>query len=98
MNNPLENSKYIKGTNTYWKLKGLVRELLENETECLVCGGNEKLEPHHVIKCSNHEHLYIDGNNLIVLCHKCHSKYHRQNNPDNVNIKSLIEFVKENHK
>lgn len=93
MENPLEESKYIKGTNTYWKLRGLVQDLLETENKCLICGSNKDLEPHHVIKCSNYERLYVDEDNLIILCHKCHSRYHREN-PDDVNIKSLIEFVK----
>ncbi len=95
MDNPFEQRRDIRGTKTYWKLRGLVRELLESESECLVCGSRNDLEAHHVIKCANHEYLYVERDNLVCLCHKCHSRYHQQN-PDSVNIKTLVEFAKKN--
>ena len=46
---------------------------------------------HHVIKCENNEVLYLNPDNLIVLCNRCHTEYHR--NYSKANPKTLIEFT-----
>jgi hypothetical protein len=56
----------------------LIKERVRRKTRCLGiiklccvnCGGNEKLEFHHIT---------YEPNNYIVLCKKCHSVEHRKN-------------------
>ena len=52
---------------------------------------SKDLTVHHVIKCKNNEVLYVNPENLIVLCDKCHSAYHQKYS--DVNPKTLIEFI-----
>ena len=72
--NPLEKRKFTKGTKTYWKFQAIANELLQEQKEYSICGLSKKLEVHHVIKCESDEVLYVNPDNLIVICHKCHIK------------------------
>lgn len=92
--NPLEKRTFKKGTSTYWKFMGIANELLLEQKECCVCGSGNDLVVHHVIKCESNEVLYVNPDNLIVLCSKCHAAYH-QKYADNVTPKTLVEFILE---
>ena len=89
--NPLEKRKFKKGTATYWKLKGIVNEALQEQNKCCICGYEKNLVVHHVIKCESDEVLYVNPDNLIVMCNKCHATYHRIYSE--VNPKTLVEFI-----
>lgn len=88
---PLERGKFKKGTQTYWKFRGIVDEMLQQHEKCSICGSKKDLVVHHVIKCENNEVLYLNPDNLIVLCNRCHTEYHR--NYSKANPKTLIEFA-----
>ncbi len=89
--NPLEKRTFKKGTQTYWKLRGIADELLQQQKKCSICGSEKDLTVHHVIKCENNEVLYVNPDNLIVLCSKCHAEYHQKYYE--TNPKTLIEFI-----
>ena len=68
----LDYAKYLK--TPHWKK---VRDLKLKECghKCQLCGSKVRLEVHH----NSYKHLWIEGlymNDLVVLCHKCHSKFH----------------------
>lgn len=80
----------IKSAQTYWKLQAWARDLLENHNECVICGSNEKLEPHHIIKCKKTNPIYFSQDNGVVICHSCHTMYHRKYSE--VNPRTFLEF------
>lgn len=89
--NPLEKSRFRKGTQTYWKFREIANELLQEQSKCRICGSQKDLVLHHVIKCEHDEILYINPDNIIVLCNACHAEYHR-NYPE-ISPESLIDFI-----
>ena len=83
-------SRKIRGSQIYWKRKSWVRELFWKYSECEICKTKEELEPHHIIKTDKTKELYYDLNNGVLLCHRCHSLYHRKF-PE-INPSTLLEF------
>ena len=79
----IKQLKYNNGflSSIYWKI---VRDyiLWKNHYRCVLCKNKEQLNVHHR-DYENHglEHLYLDD--LIVLCQKCHSDYHKIKKRDN---------------
>ena len=65
--NPLEKRTFKKGTQTYWKLRGIADELLQQQKKCSICGSEKDLTVHHVIKCENNEKFLIDYELLKVM-------------------------------
>ena len=62
----------------YWKLKAWARDLLCEHDQCVICGSESNLEVHHIIKCDRKNPLYFSPDNGVVICHSCHSMYHRK--------------------
>jgi len=61
--------EYLK--TKYWG--SLSKELKGKKGKCQVCSSAEKLEVHH----NNYKYLFLETeDDLTVLCHKCHSKFH----------------------
>lgn len=83
-------SRKIRGSQIYWKRKSWVRELFWKYSECAICKTKEELEPHHIIKTDKSKELYYDLNNGVLLCHRCHSLYHRKF-PE-IKPSTLLEF------
>jgi hypothetical protein len=50
---------------------------IEMEDACSICGYVDNLRIHHIIPFS--EFGKHSGDNLIILCHKCHKDVHRNN-------------------
>ena len=46
----------------------LRKKILVRNPVCAVCGGNKKLEVHHIKPFHLHRSLELDPTNLIVLC------------------------------
>lgn len=69
------------------------RIVLNNDKSCICCGGDKKLEVHHIFQKSEYPELVDDPDNGAVLCHWCHKKYHSYF-PEEVNPKTLLEFLK----
>ena len=44
--------------------------------ECEVCGGKQNVEAHHIIPAKHTPEDFLDIENLIVLCKKCHKLVH----------------------
>ena len=83
-------SRKIKGSQVYWKRKSWVCELFWKYSECAICKTKDELEPHHIIKTDKSKELYYDLNNGVLLCHRCHSLYHKKF-PE-INPSTLLEF------
>jgi hypothetical protein len=68
-----EYNKYLKSD--YWI--GIKEQVLERDSyKCRLCGSKECLNVHH----STYNNLYNeDLNDLITLCKRCHSNYHKKN-------------------
>lgn len=80
----------IHSAQVYWKLQSWARDLLEEHKKCVIYGSDEKLEPHHVIKCKNTDPLYFSPDNGVVICHNCHKMYHRKYT--DINPRTFVEF------
>lgn len=80
----------IQSSQKYWKLQSWARDLLSSHDECVICGANEKLVPHHIIKCENTNPIYFSQDNGVVMCHSCHRLYHRKYS--DVNAHTFIKF------
>lgn len=67
------------------KLKFIRSQLIRNNgRHCQDCGGmfpKKKLELHHVVPVCDRPDLITDMENLRILCHECHMKYHRRQRP-----------------
>ena len=51
------------------------KDVLErDEYTCQICGGNEKLEVHHIKPYAGYKNLRTTVSNGITLCEKCHKK------------------------
>lgn len=67
--NYMDYNAYLK--TEYWKSKS--QKLKIKIGKCQACSSTEKLEVHH----NNYDCLFGETElDLIVLCHKCHSKFH----------------------
>lgn len=44
---------------------------------CIRCLSSENVEIHHIISFSIDQTKYIDPNNIVPLCRKCHREYHK---------------------
>ena len=72
---------------------------LENQPTCAACGGNKKLEVHHVKPFNENPELELDLNNLITLCESknngvvCHLLFGHLGNYRSINI-NVVEDAK----
>jgi len=71
-----KNPKYgvnreLRRDNRYRKIK---KHLFEVYTRCQICGSTKNLEVHHIVKPKGDESLFLDLNNLLVVCKKCHKR------------------------
>jgi len=57
------------------RVKQWTKEII-SRGECEMCGGNEALEAHHIIKWADYPQGRIDIRNGMCLCHKCHTEEH----------------------
>ena len=74
----------------YWKLKAWARDLLDEHHQCVICGGDDNLEAHHIIKCDSKNPMYFSPDNGVVICHSCHNMYHRKYRE--INPRTLVMF------
>ena len=88
--NPFEQVKEYKGTSSYWKLQDNINKKLMDTTKCEICGRTEDLTVHHIIPCKNYERLYVNKDNLIVICQRCHNEYHKKYKK--INPSTLLKF------
>lgn len=70
-------------------------KLIEKSDKCIACGSRKNLEPHHIIPCHVYDELFLDENNLALLCTSCHNRYHKICFP--INRETLDEFCKKRH-
>lgn len=52
--------------------------IAEANNQCLICGGDNKLEVHHLYAFNLRPDLAFDKNNIVVLCNKCHKNFHSE--------------------
>ena len=53
-----------------WAIKIKIRD----QSVCQVCGSNEDLEAHHIMRVSKYPHWKYNMDNGITLCSICHEK------------------------
>ena len=73
----------------YYDLQNTIMKL---KKECFICGCKQDLEPHHIRKVKQNNKQYSEENNVVMLCHKHHKRYH--NHYKKVNSKTFAEYVK----
>lgn len=84
----------INGLKYHWKFQAVVKKQLEQNKTCFICGTKKDLDIHHIKQCKSYDEEYYNPNNIIVICRDCHKKYH-QKYPDNVNVKTFMEYTKD---
>ena len=53
------------------------RKTILSKGKCEKCGARKNLEAHHIIKWADHPKGRIDIKNGMCLCHRCHTKEHK---------------------
>lgn len=75
------------------------KEHLEKESKCRACGGNKKLEVHHIKPFNQHPELELDPNNLITLCESknngvnCHLLFGHLGNYRSINPNVIQDVI-----
>lgn len=72
-------------------LSDWAEKVINRDTHCVLCGSRQNLEAHHVFKVNMYDDAYLDINNGVTLCRKCHSLYHEKYGLD-CNLKNLLEL------
>jgi hypothetical protein len=60
----------------YWQIISSYKKLLSGN-KCQLCGSKERLQTHHN-DYKNRGSEYKNLNDLVVICNKCHSKFHNK--------------------
>lgn len=70
-------NKHYKGflNSQEWKTISEARKKMDGN-KCTRCGSSNRLEVHHMSYYLHPQKGLLDLNNLITLCHKCHSSTH----------------------
>lgn len=89
-----QTRKNLQGQKYHWKFQGAVKQILDENHECFICGAKENLDIHHIKQCKSYNEEFHNPNNIIVLCHKHHLDYHHRY-PEEVNVKTLLEYTKD---
>ena len=83
----------------YYEFQHLIPKLISKQNgKCFVCGEEKNLEPHHLKKVKPGNSKYSDENNVIILCRKCHNKYHQKYNKKQnggINPKTFMIFKRD---
>lgn len=67
----IEYKRYLE--TDYWK--GIRQKIKKKNNRCQLCSSRERLEIHH----NNYDCLFLETeDDLTVLCHRCHSKFHNK--------------------
>ena len=69
----MDKTKF-RGSST-WKHKR-AEILARDKNQCVICGGTEQLQVHHIYRLDTHPTLKLENSNLISLCKTCHNKAH----------------------
>jgi 5-methylcytosine-specific restriction endonuclease McrA len=86
--------KNLQGQQYHWKFQSVVKDLLDENPECFICGAKENLDIHHIRQCKSYNEDFYNPNNIVVICHEHHLEYHHTY-PENVNVKTLLEYTRD---
>ena len=64
------------------------------DKNCVICGSKQNLDAHHIFKVNKYDDAYLDLNNGVALCEKCHNRYHNKYGLD-CSIKNLLELKRQ---
>ena len=92
-----KQERNVNGGKYYWELQDWVNKLFMTYNKCPICGSKKDLEPHHIIQVKPYDKLYSNTKNGIILCKKCHRKYHEEYG-SNINPGTLLKFGLDNFK
>lgn len=87
-----KQKRLIGGGKYHWKLQDWVNKLFIKYDRCAICGSRHDLEPHHVTRVKPFDKAYVSLDNGIILCKKCHRKYHESYG--DINAYTLLEFAR----
>lgn len=54
-----------------------IRSINRNLFCCIHCGSKDNIVIHHIIGYSKDPSKFLDPNNIVPICEKCHIEYHR---------------------
>ena len=83
----MNESGNVLGMNRRTYGSGLIawsRIIHNNVHGCVICGGVEKLEAHHLFFKNPYPKLSLNPNNGILLCHQHHMELHHGTNPKEI--------------
>ena len=75
-------------------LSDWAEQVINRDHNCAICGSYQNLQSHHIFKVNNYDDAYLDLNNGITMCSKCHALYHERYGLD-CNLKNLLELKSE---
>ena len=67
----------------------------EQGYKCFICGSTDNLGPHHIKKVKQSNALYASKENVVILCRKCHNRYHNKYSHKQIGPKTFALFVKQ---
>ena len=74
------------------RIRGVVFKR-DNRT-CKICGSKEEINAHHLYSRNSHPDLVYDLDNIVTLCKKCHTDFHKEYGFGNNTLEQYNEFVK----
>ena len=69
------------------KWRNLRKLIIQRDECCVLCGTVDNLQVHHINKAQD---LFFDGDNLMVLCLRCHSKQTRTEQTRKNNVSNIL--------
>lgn len=79
----------------YYEFYSTVKQLLDDDGECFICGCKTDLEPHHIRRVHMSNGAYSNSDNIVLLCRLHHKLYHSlYDNNGGVNQKTFYLFCK----
>lgn len=74
------------------RIRGVVFKR-DNRT-CKICGSKEEINAHHLYSRNSHPDLVYDPDNIVTLCKKCHTDFHKEYGFGDNTLEQYNEFVK----
>ncbi len=60
---------------------------------CCNCGSDKDLHMHHILHQCDFPEFSDETDNIMLLCKKCHRKYHNENQPKSTKVKTNTEKI-----
>ena len=82
----------------YYKFHDMVEKLRKEDNSCFICGSAKNVKPHHIRRVKESDPQYAARNNIVLLCHHHHGKFHQlYGSGKGVNRHNFDVYVKKEH-